>query len=350
MKLLKRAWLLSGFVMLVMPVFSGIAFASSLYTISGPTGGTEIDGYYTSPPSLTFVLSPSYPEPCVANGGTVPGNGTINVELSSNVGASLDGSYNWQVLEDSISHALLITDDGNWHDGHIIDACNWNGPNPNWQVVWSQTIKYDSSPPNVSITSPSNNSNEASSTIDVSGTVSDSASGVMSVSVSGVVATISGNSYSARVPLNMGLNALVATATDNVGHQAKSSQVTVFRYEDASSASSTNSNSGSGTPTSRGGTPTSSQPDINKQGATNSTTTAPTPKSTDTKAQPTDNFKLVKTVATGTGISLATILIIVIILLVLDRLGIIEIKLFHDYHEWRKKHYLKLKRGAKPSS
>lgn len=283
----KAVWRFCFIVAIATLLLSSKAFASSLYTISGPSGGTAVGGYYTSPPSLTFVLDSSYPEPCVASGGTIPGNGTISVTLSSSVGSNLDGSYDWQVLEDSVTHALLVTNDGNWHDGHIIDACNWNGPNPNWQVVWDQNISYDMSNPTVSITSPTNNANETSDNVTVSGTASDNGSGVKSVTINGVMASVSNGNFTASVPLSMGLNALVATATDKVGHQTQSAQVTVFRYENASSGSSSsatgaNVSSGSTKSTTNQGSST-----INGTGSQNTqqpTTKPSTPISTPVKA------------------------------------------------------------------
>lgn len=231
---------------------SSRVLASSLYTISGLSGGTEIDGYYTSPPTLNVQLNPSYPEPCTAQGGTVPGNGNLTVLLASNTG-SLNGSYTWEMLEDTVSHALLVTKDGNWHDGNIIDACNWNGPNPNWVIVWSQSIQYDESNPIISIASPSNNTDFASSAgqITVSGTVGDSGSGIKSVTVNRVNADVIGTTFTASININFGLNTITATATSNVGSTATSQQINVFRYENASSggtmsSSGTTSGQGSG--------------------------------------------------------------------------------------------------------
>ena len=120
-------------------------------------------------------------------------------------------------------------------------ACNWNTPNPNYQVLWSQTIQYDESSPTISITSPSNNTDFASSTsqITVSGTVSDSGSGIQSVTVNGVNATVSGSIYSAAVNINYGLNTITAVATSNVNSTTTSQPISVFRYESASSGSGT---------------------------------------------------------------------------------------------------------------
>jgi hypothetical protein len=227
-------------------LFSGHSFASSLYSISGLTGGTEISGYYTSPPTITITLNSSYPEPCVVNGGTIPGNGIISLTLSSLTPINLNGPYNWQILEDSVSNALLITNDGNWHDGHIIDGCNWNGPNPNWVVVWSQNIKYDMSPPTISIKTPYNNTNFPSSTdkINITGDIADQGSGIKSVTVNGVNAEVNGNSFSARIPINFGLNTISATATSNVNSTATSQQINVFRYESTTSGGPTNTTPG----------------------------------------------------------------------------------------------------------
>lgn len=239
MKLLLKSSFYISITALCVLTLSVKTMADPLFTISGLSSGTEVNGYYTSPPYVTVQLSPSYPEPCEAQGGTVPGNGTIQVTLSNNLGA-MNGTYDWQILEDTNNDALVLKDiTNNYQTG--IDSCNWNTPDPNYEVQWSQSIQYDESNPSISITSPSNNTDYAStdSSITVSGTVSDTGSGIKSVTVNGVRASVSADTFTATVGINYGLNTLTATATSNVNSTATSQSVSVFRYENASSGSGT---------------------------------------------------------------------------------------------------------------
>lgn len=199
--------------------------ASSLYNFAGLSGGTYVNGYYTSPPSLIIDIYPSYPAPCVAVGGTSPvGRHTFTLNT---ITASPNGSYHWQLLEDMNNNALVVKEiNENWATDII--SCNWNTPNPNYSSIWDSYIKYDTSPPTVSITSPSNNTNLTTTTLTIIGSATDIASGVASVTVNGVVASVNGSTFNATIPLEKGLNTITATATDNVGKSATSNSITVL--------------------------------------------------------------------------------------------------------------------------
>jgi hypothetical protein len=312
--------------------------ASSLYTINGVSGGTIVNGYYTSPPTLTVTLDPSYPEPCTAQGGTVPGNGVITKTLTNFFSGVLNGPVTWQLLEDSISHALLLTPDGNWHDGNILDGCNWNGPNPNWQTVWSQTLDYNMSPPSVSLSSPANNTNTNDSTVQVSGTASSTGSGIKSVTVNGHTATVQGGHYSVNVPLNEGLNTLSATATDNAGLQAVSGSITVLRYGNPPPGSSNQSGPGSGHTQATNGSNSNQSAGSDNHSASPSPTATNSP-GPDHVVAKLGNVKLTAGVVKDTGTGLVGFLLLVILFFVLDKIGLIEIKIFRDYRKWREKSY-----------
>ncbi len=85
----------------------------------------------------------------------------------------------------------------------------------------------DTVPPLVSITSPTGGSETSETSIQVAGSASDETE-LASVTVNGVSATLSGNTFSATIPLSEGANTLTAVATDAAGNTASSS-VTVSR-------------------------------------------------------------------------------------------------------------------------
>jgi len=80
------------------------------------------------------------------------------------------------------------------------------------------TSTQDAGNPVVTITSPTDGSTTAQTTVTVQGTATDAISGIASVTVNGVVATTSDNYAhwtATNVPLTVGANPVVATATDN---------------------------------------------------------------------------------------------------------------------------------------
>lgn len=89
-----------------------------------------------------------------------------------------------------------------------------------------ETIPPDEVNPTVSISSPSDGFTAGVATVRVSGSAGDNI-GVASVTVNGVAASVSGNSWTADVPLQLGNNPITATATDDAGNSASAS-VTVI--------------------------------------------------------------------------------------------------------------------------
>jgi hypothetical protein len=90
------------------------------------------------------------------------------------------------------------------------------------------TVVLDT-PPAVAIASPAEGERLTDASILVEGTVSD-ATGLAGVVVNGVAADVTGNAFSASVPLEIGENVLTATATDSFGSTVFAS-VTVLRGE-----------------------------------------------------------------------------------------------------------------------
>lgn len=194
------------------------AFAASLYPMNGPYceaihGCTEVNGWYTG--QLVWDQCASQQE--------------AGYDWFS------QGDHYYTYSTDNNQTVLRFSLDG--VDQYGAEYCNPSSPSGQvTNVVWQGEIKYDTVPPTISTTSPSNNTNTGDSTIQVAGTVS-TISGVQSVTVNGTPATVQGNSWSVTMPLTIGINSFVATATDVAGHQTPTSATTVFRYELPSSAS-----------------------------------------------------------------------------------------------------------------
>lgn len=85
----------------------------------------------------------------------------------------------------------------------------------------------DNTPPQVSITSPANNSETSDASITIAGSASDN-SELAGVTVNGAAAALTGDTFSATVALNDGANIITAIATDTAGNTASSS-ITVTR-------------------------------------------------------------------------------------------------------------------------
>jgi arylsulfatase A-like enzyme len=87
------------------------------------------------------------------------------------------------------------------------------------------TSTQDAVNPAVAITTPSDGATSSQTTVNVQGTASDALSGIAAVSVNGVAATTADNyaHWSAAVPLNVGGNTLIATATDAAGNTSTAS-------------------------------------------------------------------------------------------------------------------------------
>lgn len=86
----------------------------------------------------------------------------------------------------------------------------------------TRTITCDTTPPAVAIQQPTANSATNSSQVTVSGTFSDATT--TTVKVNDIVAALSGNTFSASVPLSEGGNLLNVTAIDGAGNQGTASR------------------------------------------------------------------------------------------------------------------------------
>ena len=77
----------------------------------------------------------------------------------------------------------------------------------------TRQVWLDSTPPQVTVTSPTDNASVTSAALTVTGTVTDD-TGVTGVTVNGAAATLSGNTFSANVTLAAGANTIAVVATD----------------------------------------------------------------------------------------------------------------------------------------
>jgi hypothetical protein len=251
-------------------------------------------------------------------------------------GSSSDSGYDWfaqglhhyRFLTDANETVVHVETDGVLGMGALY--CNQSLQTGQFTIVaWEGDLKYDTQPPAISISSPQNNTNTAASSVNVTGSVSDSGSGVQSVTVNGHSASVQGGAYSVTLPLAIGLNAVTAVSTDNAGHQTTSSQLTIFRYEDQKSASGSSPSSG-GSTKSQNGSNSGAQPSSSPSPSPGSSPSGKVAAAAAAANAPIQT--LVKGVSTPAGTGLVSVLGVIILLLVLDKFRIIEIKLFRHLY------------------
>lgn len=200
-------------------------------SVSGPTGQL-INGWYKDSVGVS-----------VSNVNSIRDCSVIVYSEGSSIISFLEGVHSYRIVEVSNGTLYSQTDSGaynKWYGG-----CD-NNPSAGSEI-WSSQVKLDKSAPSLSVTSPANNTNTASSTVVVTGTVSDSASGISSVKVNNTNALVSGGSFSITISLTVGLNTISVVATDNVGHVTEAPSLTLLRSQSNSSSSPTSSNSSSPT-------------------------------------------------------------------------------------------------------
>jgi len=88
----------------------------------------------------------------------------------------------------------------------------------------SVTVELDKTPPTISITSPANGATFASSSVAVTGAVSDALSGVAAVTCDGTAAIVQSGSFSCSVALSAGSNTITAQATDVAGNTSSAAE------------------------------------------------------------------------------------------------------------------------------
>jgi hypothetical protein len=103
-------------------------------------------------------------------------------------------------------------------------TANYNAASTPYSNTVSST--QDATNPVVAITTSTGSTTHTS--LQITGTASDTGSGLVSVIVNGVTATITSGAWSATLPLNVGSNTVTATATDNASNTAIAS-ITITR-------------------------------------------------------------------------------------------------------------------------
>lgn len=91
----------------------------------------------------------------------------------------------------------------------------------------STIVNLDLTPPNVSISAPSNGITVFNSPVRISGLVSDTLSGVSSVTCNGTAASLSSGSYICNVALTSGSNTVQVQAADAAGNVANSNAIAI---------------------------------------------------------------------------------------------------------------------------
>ena len=223
-------------------IFAGIGVIYILATHAAPITvtiqGTKYGSWYKD--SVKLLIE--YGQAC-------------NTQTKTVVPISLQATHSYYVWQDSAGNPYSSVDLGAPTQIPNTAYCN---PNANYSELWKASISIDAEAPNVYFAST--NSTTQSGSVTVTGADNDANSGVASVKVNGVAATLSGGGFTATVPLSVGSNTLIATATDVVGHAAASAPITITRTVPPPAPVSTPSPS-SGTPStpSKPSTPSSSK-------------------------------------------------------------------------------------------
>ena len=192
---------------------------------NAPGDTTPPDVTITSPANDATINSPSV---TVTGTAVDPGVGASGVSsvLVNNVAATYNSSTNTWTANVALNFGP------NPITVRATDVAGNTSPNQQIIVVRPQ----DTTPPTVAITNPANGSTTESSSITVSGTVSDTsanATGVAQVTVNGSPATLNlqdGTWTIANVSLpTIGSNDITAVATDNAGNASQPTTITVNR-------------------------------------------------------------------------------------------------------------------------
>lgn len=171
------------------------------------TGSTRQFYVDTADPSLS-VTSPTNNLATASN--TVTVSGTASDSQSGLKSVTVNGTTVTVSSSGSFSKSVSLSAGSNTITVVATD-------NAGRTTTISRTVIYDTEAPSLSVTSPADGYCTTSSSVTVSGTVSDSQSGVAGVTVNGTEVTISGGTFSKSVTLSPGSNTITVIATDRAG-------------------------------------------------------------------------------------------------------------------------------------
>jgi len=186
----------------------GWRFGVRIQSTVGPEGSAKIGVAATQPPQgippAVVIASPADGALLATSAVDVMGS----VSGSSPVAVTVNGA---PATSDGAGFAALLS----LPDGpHTLTATATNGFGSASDAV---AVTIDTIPPLVTITAPTPGTLTAATSLTVTGTVAD-ASLLVGVTVNGVPATVSGEIFSADLPLALGENTIRAEATDAAGH------------------------------------------------------------------------------------------------------------------------------------
>jgi uncharacterized repeat protein (TIGR02543 family) len=163
-----------------------------------------------------WTALPSYTVSYNANGatsGTVPEAQTkpqgINLTLATNSGSLAKTWYTfagWNTLANG--NGTNYTENGTYSGNSAL-------------TLYAKWTSSDKTGPTLTISTPANGAttNDATATVNITGTVSDGGSGVKSVTINGKTAIITNSgSFTDAITLNDGANSIITIATDNIGN------------------------------------------------------------------------------------------------------------------------------------
>lgn len=206
----------------VLFLISGVASArAGTFTVFGPQNYTRSTGAPVTVTSNFSVLNPNIQYTLKAfNGGLqdaqteLVSSGSVTVNGVQVIGPS---NFNQNVTEVDVPITLL--------GANTIDVQVRGKPGG---LLTVEIVGVDNDPPIISITSPANGATVSTSSVSVTGTVTDALSGVASATCNGATATIQGSSFSCSITVTSGANTITVSATDNAGNTSSASESVTF--------------------------------------------------------------------------------------------------------------------------
>lgn len=170
--------------------------------ITAPTSGATI---INNKPAITWTVTD-------ADSGVNPDTISIKIDSGSAVtsGITKTASGNGYVCSYTPSSALT--------DGSHTITVNASDYDGNAAAATTSTFKVDTTPPTLSVTSPTDNLITNNATLTVSGTTNDVTSSPVTLTVNGKSVTVGSNgAFSTTVTLATGSNTITVIATDSAG-------------------------------------------------------------------------------------------------------------------------------------